>query len=83
MAWTKKDKARVAGIIRQIGTERGTLAAVAQDLKLKDRSVLTNWIKRGQVPLDYIQPLLALAPAHVSATPALLHPKGHLLEKQA
>jgi len=81
MAWSKKDRARAAGIVRQIATERGTLAALAGDLGLKDRAVLTNWLKRGQVPLEYIQPLLKLAPKHVAATPALLHPKGHLLEK--
>lgn len=80
MAWTPKDRKRVAGIIRQIAAEHDTLAALADKLDLKDRAVVTNWLKRGQVPLEHIRPLLALAPAHVSATPAMLHPNGKLLE---
>lgn len=79
MAWTPKDKKRVAGIIRQIGTEHGTLKNVADKMGLPDRAVLTNWIKRGQVPLEHIEALLKLAPPHVAATPKDLHRQGHLI----
>lgn len=80
--WTKGKKARVAAILRAIAGD-GTLSALADRLELKDRSVLTNWLKRGQVPLASIPAVLKEAPAAMAVTASMLHPDGHLIEKES
>lgn len=80
--WKKTDKQRVKRLIKKIAGN-GTLSALADKLGLEHRSVLTNWLNRGQVPVDHIPKLLALAPATLVIQASWLHPNGHLLEKKA
>ncbi|MGD9643783.1 MAG: hypothetical protein AB7V08_13710 [Elusimicrobiales bacterium] len=85
MAWTKKNRKDAARVVRALADEAGSITKLAEKLKLSDRAVVTNWLRRGSVPLDQIRPLLGLVtPATETAlgfkpTEAMLNAKGHLI----
>lgn len=85
MAWTKKNRKDAARVVRALADEAGSITKLAEKLKLRDRAVVTNWLRRGSVPLDQIGPLLALVTPSVETalgfkpSAALLNAKGHLI----
>lgn len=83
MVWTEKDKKRVRAVLDTI-TARSSQAEVARAAGLKSRSVLNNWRRRGIVPVEHIQVMIALA-AQVgqTVTPGDLNPDARLIELAA
>lgn len=85
MAWTKKHRKDAARVVRALADEAGSITKLAEKLRLSDRAVVTNWLRRGSVPLDQIGPLLALVSRETEAslgfkpTAAMLNAKGHLI----
>lgn len=80
--WNAKDKKRAKAIIKAIAIECDGVAKMADKLGLESRQVLTNWSVRGRVPIQFVNAVLELAPAHINAEPRHLHPDGRYIKKE-
>lgn len=84
MAWTKVDRARVGRIIDHCASKyRGGQAEMARELGLGGRAKVTNWRKRGQIPVEAHAAIIRAAKPEMAVIPAELHPDAKLLKELA
>lgn len=83
MKWHEKNKKRVRAILDAI-TANTSQAELARQLKLTSRAIVSNWRRRGQIPLEHHAEIIKLAAdVGVKATPGELNPMALLVERNA
>lgn len=79
-AWTEKDMQRVRAILERICAElKGGQSELARECGQKSRAAVHNWLKRGRVPLECHDKVIALSPEPI--TPQMLHPSAKAVVK--